>query len=163
VDIIPPTTIINYPSNNELICGKIAIIGSAFDNSPIKDFKRYQLDYAEYDSTNLDQSVEWKKIHSDNNPLENNNVLAVWDTETVYGYFKLRLSAEDHLGHSSEYVVLVNIVETLDEASNRFGASIESSNRRIQLYIPQAQLKKIHTSMCYRLIQLLLYFHQMIP
>jgi len=141
VDITPPTTIINQPSNNEYLCGKVSIIGTAFDNSPINDFQKYQLDFAEFDSTQTNQQFNWKKIYSDITPAYTNTILADWDTDTLCGSYYLKLSAADKLGHSSEYTVLVNIVESLEEASARSGASIESSKNRIQLYIPPGTLE----------------------
>ncbi|MFZ5518983.1 MAG: two-component regulator propeller domain-containing protein [Candidatus Zhuqueibacterota bacterium] len=143
VDITPPQTMLTYPANNQKISGKVPVIGAVFDNSPIRDFKMYQLDYARIDSAREIQALEWVKIYQDTIPSDTNKTLFEWDTADVgYGRYSLRLSAADYLEHRSEYRVDVTIVECLTEVSNNSGSSMIGSSKRIQLYIPPGALPK---------------------
>ena len=140
VDITSPTTVINHPKVDDYICGIVEVKGSAFDNSPINDFKNYRLEYAKGDSIALIRDFDWIYIKSDTLPAIN-NTLAFWNTDTLNGSYFLKLYAEDYLDHSSNFNVHVNVVETMEETYSNLGASIESSQDRISLYIPPGALE----------------------
>jgi len=141
VDITPPTTIINSPANDDIISGEIAIIGSAFDNSPINDFLKYELFYASGDFLENVTSDDWVLINQSFTP-QRNDTLAVWDTRLLYGVYSIKLSAIDSLGHASEYKARISIVESLEDIYATSGGFMQGAQNRLQLYIPPGALQK---------------------
>ena len=61
VDITQPTVAINSPSADQVVASKTAIIGSAFDSSPIRDFKNYQFSYAYGTDREKIKEADWKR------------------------------------------------------------------------------------------------------
>ena len=149
VDITPPTTIINYPRSSEVISEKVTIIGTAIDESPIKDFKHYWLEYAKMDSISSTDRLVWEKINDVRSSSVRDSTLLIWDVTELNGLYYLRLSAEDSLGHISETRIPVKIVETLENIQKNEGGQIKSFQNKVYLYIPPGTLKKdtiIHLS-----------------
>ena len=142
VDTTPPTTIINHPTNNEIVSGEVAVIGTAFDTmSIVKDFKKYWLDYAEGKTIESISPSDWKIINDTMYTNIINDELISWDAAVSYGSIFLRLSAIDTLRHLSQFTVRVNSVGTLKEFRRDRGGSINGLQNHIQLYIPPGALK----------------------
>ena len=137
VDISPPTTIINYPTDQEIINGKIHIIGTACDTSLTGEFKKYWVEYKEVGS----YEDNWTIINDTLSHPVINDTLIVWDC-TLYGSYYLRLSAEDFKGLKNDYTVQVHIVETLKEVSKDKGSFLQCSQNHAQLFISPWALKK---------------------
>lgn len=143
VDVTAPITIIQQPVNGETVSGKVAIIGTAFDNSPINDFKKYSLHYAEANGKSIESipNSDWIFIHDSLKPVTN-DTLALWNVDTLRDSCFLRLSAEDKLDHKNCFTIKVKVVETLEEVLGQAGKEIQNSKNRIQLYIPPGALAK---------------------
>jgi len=141
VDVTPPTTIINYPVRDAVITGRVNIKGSAFDNSPIKDFKQYSLHHAEGKTIDDITETSWIPIDTLYSPVID-SILSDWDTGMLHGYYFLKLLAEDSLGHNSEFTVRVNIVENLQTIPGEIGGEMQSYENRIKLVLPSGALKK---------------------
>lgn len=143
VDTSAPITIINSPTSEEFISGKISVIGTAFDDTTlIKDFKCYWLDYASEEPIELLKPSDWNIINDTLSSPVINDELMIWDTSQLIGTHFLRLSAMDSLDHISRFIVRVNIVETLTGISSSFGGTISSPHNRVQLYIPPNALNQ---------------------
>jgi len=116
VDITAPTLVINSPKQEQHIKGEVAIIGSAFDNSPIKDFNFYKLYYGSYISEN--QEPEWQEdrfTHLKSNAVKN-DTLAIFNTLGLEdGLYHLKLWAIDTLKHTGEDNVIITIDNTHPE------------------------------------------------
>jgi len=141
VDITPPTTIITYPVNNDVITGKVILTGSAFDNSPNKDFKQYSLLYARGESIDSIPDTSWILINTLHIPVMD-SILTEWITDSLHGYYFLKLLAQDSLNHSSEFTVKVNVVENLQTIAGEIGGEMQSLQQRIKLAIPPGALNK---------------------
>jgi|GEM_PF-1965362 len=110
VDITPPIVIINFPKQEEHIKENVPIIGFAFDNSPIKDFKYYELAYDNF--TSLINSPNWKNFYQDTTEVED-DTLGIFNTSVLNdGQYQIRLWAIDTLNHTSEYKVQVTVDNT---------------------------------------------------
>jgi len=147
VDITPPTITIISPKAEETVSGKVAIIGSAYDTSPIQDFDHYELKYAY--GTNLEDISEskWQREHiSGIKPTEiHNDTLALWDTEGLAnGPYLIKLSAwdtlrsspSDSLGHESHEYLQVNVVKTSKLVDARKDAYLSAGSGKIKIYLP---------------------------
>ncbi|HID11764.1 MAG TPA: hypothetical protein EYP17_10770, partial [Candidatus Latescibacteria bacterium] len=62
VDLTPPTVLISFPSNNDIVHGKVNILGSAFDNSEIPDFRSYTLECGKGSDEDQIAASEWRSI-----------------------------------------------------------------------------------------------------
>ena len=116
IDITSPTLIINLPSRRQYINGEVATIGSAFDNSPIRDFESYKLYYGLYVSEEIEP--DWMDDRfSGLKPHEvRNDTLGLFNTHGLEdGQYQIRLWAVDTLGHISEDRVLVTVDNTVPE------------------------------------------------
>jgi len=143
VDTSAPITIINSPASDETVSGKVPVIGTAFDDtSIIKDFKHYWLDYAKGESIEIIKSSDWKILNDTLTAPVLNDTLTVWDTADLCGSTFLRLSAADTLGHIRNFIVRLNVVETLSEISRIQGGTIQNLQNEIRLYIPPGSLEK---------------------
>jgi len=137
VDTTPPTTIIHYPTDQEIISGKVHIIGTACDTSLASEFKKYWVDYAEVGSN----EDNWTIINDTLSSPVINDTLIVWDC-TLYGSYYIKLSAEDIKGRKNDYTVQVHVVETLREVSKDKGSFLQCSQNHAQLFISPWALKK---------------------
>jgi ligand-binding sensor domain-containing protein len=134
VDITPPTVTIISPKPEEVLFGKVVVIGSAFDTSPIRDFAGYQIDYS--GGVNPTQIDEWRRIASIPAREIRNDTLAIWDTQGLNGPFWLRLSANDSLGHESQDVVKINIVTASQLIDRNQGSRLKSESGNVEIYVP---------------------------
>jgi len=134
VDITPPTLVINSPKQEQHIKGKYPIIGSAFDNSPIRDFNFYKLYYGYYISET--QEPEWKEdrfINLKSNEVKN-DTLAIFNTLGLEdGLYQLKLWAIDTLKHTGEDKVTITIDNTLPEVQITYAKPIESLKNTVQI------------------------------
>ncbi len=137
VDLTSPTALISFPQSGAIGSGKIPIIGSAFDNSPIKDFLRYELSYgsgADVDSTDWITSSFLNDATSDE---VRNDTLAIWGTEGLpNGPYWLQLSVWDTLGHESHDFVRVEVVKAAQEINARRGTNFFVGADQLEIYIP---------------------------
>lgn len=138
VDINPPTTILDFPAQNDTIMQDIAVRGYAFDDSPIKDFKNYSLFYGKQNSQG--RVAHWDTLISQQKEIRN-DTLALWNTTGLHGAYQLKLIAVDTLGHSSETGVSVYIIDAASDISSRFGGTI-SDSAKIELYFPPNSFTK---------------------
>jgi len=144
VDITQPTVAINSPSPDQVVAGKTAIIGSAFDSSPIRDFKNYQLSYAYETEREKIKESDWKTerfLKTQSTKEIRNDTLAIWDTAGLpNGSYWLRLSAWDTLRHESHDFVRVTVVRASQTVAARQGSHFSIDNGKLEIYIPPGDL-----------------------
>ena len=135
VDLTAPTVVIRSPSNADTVHGKVTILGSAFDNSEIPDFRNYTLEYAKGSDEDQIVASEWRSIREKaTEPIVSG--LWVWNTEGLYGTYVLRLRAVDGFDHRSKYAVTVHVVAAAEEMDPRQGGHITDAASKVDLYIP---------------------------
>ncbi|MBN2092188.1 hypothetical protein JW964_21390, partial [candidate division KSB1 bacterium] len=116
IDATPPTVVFNAPHQNQYLKSQVPVLGSAFDNSPLQDFKYYQLYYRPYSEEMV--QPEWKQdAFSGLKAAEvKSDTLGIFDTTLLEdGPFHLKLGAEDWLEHTAEDMILVFIDNTRPE------------------------------------------------
>ena len=134
VDVTHPTAIINYPLQDDTLSQSIKIIGSAYDDSPTNDFDYYGLCYSL--GTVVTAETKWDTLISQMNEEKRNDTLATWDTERLQGSYLLKLFAKDMLGHQSEDIITVHIVDLIGEIKNTEGGKIGDAANNIEIYFP---------------------------
>ncbi len=146
VDTAPPHAFIIHPSNNEIINGKVAVIGTAFDSlSIVKDFKCYWLSYAVGSRFQDVAENDWQPIATAATIPSHQNIffarpvindtLIIWDTAGLNGDYWLRLAAEDTLQHVSYYIIKVKVVAGQQTVLRERGGTMAVADR-LTLYIP---------------------------
>jgi len=138
VDITQPTTTIEYPTHNDTICDLITIRGTVYDDSPIKDFKYYSIFYGKgRQPTDVDK---WKILVDSAGERDSvrNDSLAILDTDSLElrGTYQLKLFAKDKLGHTSEDIITVHIVDVIGEIRNWEGGHVRDVGNNIEVYFP---------------------------
>ncbi|MBD3385538.1 T9SS type A sorting domain-containing protein [candidate division KSB1 bacterium] len=137
VDITYPTTVIDYPKQNDIIHQTIPIIGFAFDDSPIKDFDYYDISYRKQ----LDREyTAWAPLLTNVGNEVKSDTLALWNTRGLRGTFQLKLYARDTLQHESEDIITLQIVDVIQSVKNNLGGYIGDDTGGIQLYFPPNSL-----------------------
>jgi ligand-binding sensor domain-containing protein len=143
VDITPPTVTINSPKPQDVVAGSFAIIGSAFDTSPIHDYKNYQLTYGYgNDRENITNWMtdRFSRIRS---AEVRNDTLAIWYTDGLTnGSYWLQLSAWDTLGHESHDFVKVEVVKSSQFVDARKGSNMLAETGKIEVYIAPNAIPK---------------------
>ena len=95
-DRTAPTAVITSPENNSEVSGKVSIVGSAYDEDGMRNYK---LEYK------ADKAASYKLIESSLNE-RNNAELGVWDTYTLdNGVYYVKLSVTDNGGNITETTV----------------------------------------------------------
>ena len=144
VDITQPTVAINSPSADQVVASKTAIIGSAFDSSPIRDFKNYQFSYAYGSEREKIKEADWKAerfLITQPTKEIRNDTLAIWDTAGLpNGFYWLRLSAWDTLRHESHDFVRVTVVRASQTVAARQGSHFSIDHGKLEIYIPPGDL-----------------------
>ena len=154
VDTTPPKTFITQPSSYEIVSGRIPVIGTAFDPTPIIDaFKHYWLSYAPGNSLESIQDSDWCNIFPEAltsgcaqdtffiaTPVIN-DTLIWWNTSGLYGDYFLRLSAEDSLDHFSHYIVRVKIVASAADMPKDNGGLLGTPDQ-VEIYVPPGAMNK---------------------
>ncbi len=113
VDITPPTVTINSPQREQHIKGRVALIGSAFDNSPLKDFDSYELNYGLSISDNQEPNWQKDRFSQIKSSEVRNDTLGIFDTIGLAdSLYRIRLLAVDTLKHSSKDEILVTVDNT---------------------------------------------------
>jgi len=138
VDTEAPTTTIEYPKFNETISQVIAVRGSVYDNSPIQDFDYYNLSYGK--GTDVTTIVQWDTIVSRCCAPVRSDTLAIWDAIGLRGTYQLKLFARDTLGHESEDIITVHVVDATKEIKSRRGGYVGDAANNIQVYFPPNSL-----------------------
>jgi len=137
VDITPPTTVINYPAQNDTLSQlkRIPVIGYAYDDSPIKDFNYYGIYYGKGKTEK--NVADWDSLTPQDNKKEiRNDTLAIWNTVGLRGTYQLKLFAYDTLGHQSQDIITVHIVDVTEEIKNRQGGCVADCDSTIELCFP---------------------------
>jgi hypothetical protein len=137
VDITQPTVTIHSHKSNDIVSGKVVLIGNAFDNSPIQDFQRYELQYG-FGKTQKDIK-EWKKDRFSKIKTTQifNDTLAIWNTEGLpNGAYWLQLSAYDTLKHESHIFLNLEVVKSAATVDSRSGSNFVLDAGTIELYFP---------------------------
>ncbi|MDZ7335169.1 MAG: hypothetical protein ONB13_00165 [candidate division KSB1 bacterium] len=142
VDITPPTITIISPRSQDVIAGDVAIIGSAYDNSPGRDLESFQLRYAV-----IQQSPQWfddRFSYKQEQSREiRNDTLAIWHTEGLAnGNYWLHLLGRDKLEHVSQEFVPVEIVSACKAIHAPHGGRLGSAAALITLYVPPNALER---------------------
>ncbi len=139
VDITQPTVTFNSHKAEDIVAGKVALIGNAFDSSPIKDFAHYEINYGFGETQN--DVKEWKKdgrfSKFDSTKQVFNDTLAIWDTEGfMNGMYWLQLSAYDTLKHESHILLNLKVVKSVDTVDSRGGSNLVIDAGNIAMYFP---------------------------
>jgi ligand-binding sensor domain-containing protein len=138
VDVTQPTVTINSPVRESVVAGRTAIVGSAFDSSPLQDFKNYQLRFGY--GTACESIAAWQTnrfVYKDTTQAIRNDTLAIWNTEGLEnGFYCLHLSAYDTLGHESHDYVKVEVVKAIQEVNSRRGSNFFVGAGQLEIYIP---------------------------
>ncbi len=138
VDITPPTVTFNSHKANDIVAGQVAIIGNAFDNSPINDFDYYNLQYG-FGETQKDVK-EWKTgrfTEYDSLKQVFNDTLAIWNTEGLpNGPYLLQLSAYDTLKHESHVFLNLEVAKSTATVDSRSGSNFVLDAGKLELYFP---------------------------
>ena len=142
IDLTPPTVLIGSPSNNEIVHGEVDILGSAFDNSEIPDFRSYTLEYGKGSNEDQIPASEWRSIREGVTEPVVRGLLGVWNTEGLYGTYVLRLRAVDGFDHRSKYAITVHVVAAKEEVDPRRGGHITDAAGKVDLYIPPNGIPK---------------------
>lgn len=136
-DVTPPTVNIISPKENEIISGEVKILGSAFDVSPSEDFSKWQLDFVFGDDPSEINENDWLNIIKDRKNEIRNDSLTLWNTNNLTnGNYLLRLFASDNLGHTSEDIITVEVVNSSDFVTPKEGTVIFVDKNQLELYIP---------------------------
>jgi len=138
IDITQPSTVIDYPAQNDTISQIIHITGYAFDDSPIKDFDYFNIFYGK--GTAARSITEWDTLVFKDTTEIRGDTLAIWNTEGLRGTYHLKLFAQDTLGHQSQDTVGVYIVDVIEKIKNKDGGYVEDFSDNIQVYIPPNSL-----------------------
>ena len=137
VDITPPTTIITRPVNEEIVSGIFSIYGTAIDNSPIRDFKKYWIEYAPDEDYPYIPDSCWHLIRDTVFTSVFNGNLADWDTRFLEKRkYCLKLTAEDFLKHQSSTVIKVTVVDTKMSIQPHQGEIMNGLANQLQLFFP---------------------------
>ena len=143
IDTTPPTVTINSFKSEDRIAGSVQIVGNAYDDSPIHDFKSYKLHYGFGEDSSL---VDWKDdnlIDLRPNTEVRDDVLAVWNTTGLRnGPYWLRLSAVDALNHGSVVALKVEVVESSVQLNSDRDTTFTAANDSIKLFVPAKALSQ---------------------
>jgi len=134
IDITQPVTIINSPVNNDTLSKCINILGSAYDDSPVNDFDYYGICYGS--GTEVNEDTEWDTLIHQIHDEKRSDTLTTWNTKGLQGFYQLKLFAKDTLGHQSEDIITVHIVDLIGEIINPEGGSIGGAADNIEIYFP---------------------------
>jgi len=135
IDITHPTVIMNSPVQREHIKSNYIILGSAFDNSPIKDFNYYKLYYGTFISET--QEPQWKDDKFTNlksNEVRNDTLGILNSIGIEDGLYHIRLWAIDTLRHESEDKVLVTIDNTKPIVEISSPKAGDKASKKVDIY-----------------------------
>lgn len=136
VDITPPTITIIAPRVQDVVAGEVAIIGSAYDNSPNRDLSNYRLSYAR-----MQEPIAWLQdrfIYKQDTTREiRNDTLAIWQTAGLAnGNYWLHLAGYDRLGHISHEFVPIELAAACQFIDARSGGYLCADVAGIEVYLP---------------------------
>ncbi len=140
VDITQPTTVIASPSDDVTISHIIPIIGSVYDNSPIKDFEYYNIELGSGES--FQDISNWQTIISNQQKEIRNDTLAIFDPTGLNGTYQLKLWAVDSLGHESQDIITIHIGDITWPVKAATGGTIASAGEDLVLKFPPNALKE---------------------
>lgn len=141
VDITHPTLIINSPYQQQHIKGKTTVIGSAFDNSPIKDFEHYKLYYGAYISEI--KEPQWKDDRFSNLRTGEikNDTLGIFNTIGLDdGLFEMKLWAIDSLQHTAEDKIVVMVDNTRPRVKIDSPGQNDSLKNKVDIHVSISDL-----------------------
>ena len=137
VDATQPTVTFNSHKANDIVAGKVVLIGNAFDASPIQDFDYYNLLYG-FGKTQNDVK-EWKddRFSKLKTTPVSNDTLAIWNTEGLpNNTYWLQLSAYDTLKHESHVFLNLVVVKSAATVDSRSGSNFVLDASKLELYFP---------------------------
>ncbi|MDZ7263122.1 MAG: hypothetical protein ONB16_00965 [candidate division KSB1 bacterium] len=135
-DITPPTITIISPRTQDVVAGEVAIIGSAYDNSPSRDLSNYRLSYA-----TMQEPTAWLEdrfmYYRDTTREIRNDTLAIWQTAGLAnGNYWLHLAGYDKLGHISHEFVPVELAAACQFIDAQKGGYLCADVAGIEVYVP---------------------------
>jgi len=126
LDLTQPTTTIKFPRDEDIMSDMVIIQGSVYDNSPIQDFEYYSISYGA--GKTAEEVQEWKTIADSIKKEVRDHTLAYWNTasDSLQGTYQLKLFAKDALGHESEDIITVHIVDAIQEVQKQQGGYVRA-------------------------------------